>query len=348
MTNDKAKTDEINTERRPQGAAPRVRIISIVTLCLIGIFAGCAGQSAQQSSAVEEPAPTPSTNTAQETAAELHKPTKENPLIFQVRGIVQELRPADKEIVIKHEAIPNYMPAMTMPFEVKNTNEFSGVSPNDQVTFRMIVTDAEGWIENLQKIGVDVTSQTQQPKPKTRLVRDVDPLEVGDKMPNYPFTNSLGEKVELKDFAGQAYALTFIFTRCPFPNFCPRMNINFEKAYENLKNNSSSLTNWHFFSISFDPEFDTPQRLKQYSATYNPDPKKWSWVTGAMIEIDAITEQLGVVFAQENNTINHNLRTAVIDKNGVIRQIFIGNEWTADELAREMIAGAQGKPPGQY
>jgi protein SCO1/2 len=212
----------------------------------------------------------------------------------------------------------------------------------------MIVTDVEGWIENIKKTGVDTTSQGQQPRPKTRLVREVKPLEVGDKMTNYPFTNSLGEKIQLSDFAGQAYAFSFIFTRCPFPNFCPRMNMNFEAAYKQLMSMENAPTNWHLISISFDPEFDTPERLQEYSKTYKPDPKKWSWVTGAMIEIDAITEQLGLAFAFENNTINHNLRTVVVDKNGIIRQILWGNEWKPEELAREIVAGAQGKEVGKY
>ena len=268
--------------------------------------------------------------------------------VFQVRGVVQELRLGEKEVVIKHEEIPNYMPAMTMPFEVRNTNELAGLSANDQVSFRMIVTKEEGWIEDVKKIGVDTTSQGKEPRPHTRLVRNVEPLEVGDKMTNYPFTNSLGEKIELNDFAGQAYAFSFIFTRCPFPNFCPRMNINFEKAYQQLTSLENAPTNWHLVSISFDPEFDTPERLKEYSATYKPDPKKWSWVTGAMIEIDAITEQLGLTFAFENNTINHNLRTVVVDKNGIIRHIFWGNDWTPEELVKEIVAGAEGKEVGKY
>ena len=267
---------------------------------------------------------------------------------FQVRGVVQEVKAPDKEVVIKHEEIPNYMPAMTMTFEVKNANELSGISSNDVVSFRMIVTDDDGWIENLTKVGVSTNANADLIRSRTRIVREVEPLAVGDKMPNYPFTNSLGEKVELKDFAGQAYAFSFIFTRCPFPTFCPRMNNNFEAAYKQLIAMPNAPTNWHLLSISFDPEFDTPQRLREYSATYNPDPKKWSWVTGAMIEIDAITEQLGLVFTFENNTYNHTLRTAVVDKNGVIRQIFWGNEWTPQDLVKELVAGAEGKEVGKY
>jgi len=267
---------------------------------------------------------------------------------FQVRGVVQEVKAADKEVVIKHEEIPNYMPAMTMSFEVKDNNELSGISSNDIVTFRMVVTDEDGWIENLTKVGVSTNSNAELVRSRTRIVREVEPLAVGDKMPNYPSTNSLGEKVELKDLAGQAYAFTFIFTRCPFPTYCPRMNNNFGTVYKELLAKANAPTNWHLLSISFDPEFDTPQRLKEYSATYNPDPKKWSWVTGAMIEIDAITEQLGLVFTFEKGTYNHTLRTAVVDKNGVIRQIFWGNEWTPEELIKELLAGAEGKEIGKY
>jgi len=266
--------------------------------------------------------------------------------VFQVRGVIQEVRPAEMEVVIKHEAIPNYMPAMTMALAVKSTNELSGLLPNDQITFQMVVTDSDGWVENIKKTGVAAIEEN--PKPTTRIVRDVDALEIGDKMPNYPFTNSLGEKLELKDFAGQAYAFTFIFTRCPFPTYCPRMNSNFETAYKELLKDPNAPTNWHLISISFDPEFDTPERLKQYAATYNPDPKKWSWVTGAMIDIDAITEQFGLYFARDKGTINHNLRTVVVDRNGVIRQILIGNEWEPETLADEIIAGAQGKPIGEH
>jgi protein SCO1 len=261
---------------------------------------------------------------------------------FQVKGVVTELRPEEKEVVIRHEEIPNYMPAMTMPFEVKNTNELAGLNPGDEVRFKMLVTEDDGWIENIQKTGA--TTNVAPQRQRTRLVRDVLPLEIGDKMPDYSFTNAFGKRVRFSDFPGQAIAFTFIFTRCPFPTFCPRMNSNFEEAYRLLKNSPSAPTNWHLFSISFDPDFDTPERLKAYSAMYKPDPKHWDWVTGAMIDIDAITEQVGLVFTFENNTINHNLRTVVVDRDGIIRHNFIGNEWSAQELAEAVIEAAQGEP----
>jgi protein SCO1 len=337
MKNDKAGSDSSRTGKSRK--VPKIELLAALFLIVFATTAGCSRQENTDRAGA---------STSSETAGATNSADKSGRQVFEVRGVIQEVKASEKEIVIKHEEIPNYMPAMTMPFEVKNTNELAGLAPNDQVSFRMIVTDTEGWIENVKKTGVDTTSQGQQPRPKTRLVREVEPLEVGDKMTNYPFTNSLGEKIQLSDFAGQAYAFSFIFTRCPFPNFCPRMNMNFEAAYKKLISMENAPTNWHLISISFDPEFDTPQRLKEYSATYNPDPKKWSWVTGAMIDIDAITEQLGLAFAFENNTINHKLRTVVVDKNGTIRHIFWGNEWKREELVKEIVAGAQGKEVGKY
>jgi protein SCO1 len=298
-------------------------------VCLALIFAGCSKPKEESAAG---------TSTGGQAAT--------NRQIFQVKGVIQEIKLADKEAVIRHEEIPNYMPAMTMSLEVKDTNELTGLAAGDQITFNMVVTDDDGWIENLKKIGV--TNLTAAPsRPSTRLVRDVQPLSVGDKMPDYTFTNSFGKRVSFSQFPGHAIAFTFIFTRCPFPTFCPRMNSNFAETHQILKTDANAPTNWHLFSISFDPDYDTPERLKAYSSIHKPDPEKWDWVTGAMIDIDAITEQVGLTFAFENNTINHNLRTVLVDRNGIIRQILIGNEWKPEDLAKEIVEAAKGETSGK-
>lgn len=301
----------------------------LITGALTALFAHSCGPR-ETSLPAAQAAPSFSTNKTESVAQKEQR--------FKTRGIIQELKPGEREVVIKHETITNYMPAMTMPFEVKNTNELSGLSTNDQVSFTLVVTENDGWIENLKRIG---TSPEPAERPNVRIVRDVQPLAVGDKMPDYSFTNSLGRTVKLSDFAGQAYTFTFVFTRCPFPTFCPRMNSNFAETYKQLMSRSSGPTNWHLLTISFDPDFDTPERLREYSAHYNPDPKKWDWLTGAMIDIDAITDQFGLIFASEKGTINHTLRTVVIDKNRKVRNIYIGNEWSTDELVESIIAAAQ-------
>src|SRR5580765_1768406 len=104
-----------------------------------------------------------------------------NQQIFQVEGIIRAVKPAQKEVEIKHEAIPGYMPGMTMPFDVKDTNELTGLAPGQRVTFRLTVTDTEGWIDQIHSLGPatnePAVTATIQPAP-IQPVRDVDPLSV--------------------------------------------------------------------------------------------------------------------------------------------------------------------------
>ena len=259
--------------------------------------------------------------------------------IFSVKGVVRELKPDGRTIVIKHEEIPNYMAAMTMPFEARSTNELTGLKPGDEVSFRLLVTDKDGWIDQITKTGA---TNVDEPPPREtfRRVRFVDPLNIGDAMPDYPFTNELGQAIHLGQFKGQALGLTFIYTRCPLPNFCPRMSINFSDACEKLLAMPNGPKNWHLLSISFDPEFDTPATLKNYAKRYELDTSYWSFATGALIDIDAITEQFGLAFPREGAIFNHNLRTVVVDAQGRVQKVFTGNEWKVEDFVEEMAKAA--------
>jgi protein SCO1/2 len=268
---------------------------------------------------------------------------------FAVKGIVEEIKPDGRTVIIDHEEIPGYMPAMSMPFRVKNTNELNGVKPRDILQFRMVVTEDDGWIEDLTRLGVAPPTNAAQLNRTFRRVREVEPLNVGDAMPDNTFTNELGKVVRLADFQGSAYAFTFIFTRCPFPIYCPRMAENFQTVARQLKADRAAPTNWHLLSITFDVDYDTPERLRAYAQRYNYDPARWSFLTGALIDIDAITEQLGLVFPRSEAGIgfDHNLRTVVVDATGRVHRIFLGNEWKAEELtaALKEAAGVTKRQP---
>lgn len=192
---------------------------------------------------------------------------------YAVTGMVREVKMDGRTVVVRHEKIPGYMEAMTMPFEVREPKELAGVGAGDKVMFRMRVTEKEGWIDRVQVLAKSKLDAVP-PDPTFRQVRDVDPLKVGDLMPDYHFTNEMGHAVGLSDYRGRAFAFTFIFTRCPFPNFCPRMTSNFADVVK-LMPRAGGVTNWHLFSISFDPEYDTPNRLKVYGERNGPayDPR---------------------------------------------------------------------------
>ncbi|HEY3855272.1 MAG TPA: SCO family protein [Verrucomicrobiae bacterium] len=257
------------------------------------------------------------------------------------RGIVKELEPDGKTVVISHEAFTNYMPAMTMPFEAKDTNELRGLSTGDSVTFNLVVGATHGWIENIVRLDTPKTN-TNSPPPEQQqhlsFTHALPPLDEGDMLPDYKFTNELGEATHLSQFRGRVLAFTFFFTSCPFPDFCPRMTSNFSEAAKKLKAMTNAPAQWQLLSISFDPTNDTPKRLLNYATTiahYNP--ANWSFLTGDPAQIGGLADQMEENFWREANSVGHNLRTVVVDAKGQIRNIIPGNKWTVDEFVQDVV-----------
>lgn len=279
--------------------------------------------------------------------------------LYQVKGVLKEVKDGGKTAVIAHEKIPDYMEAMTMDFDVRTPAEMKGLQAGDYLAFDMVVTTNDGWIERVRKLPPEnkssqpstiTISPTNMPGTngtnvgpiKMRKSPIVEPLEVGQQVPDWKFTNQFGSPISLADFRGRGLAVTFIFTRCPFPTYCPRMNNNFAEAQSKLLK-AGGPTNWTLLSISFDPEFDTPATLTRYSKTYSPDTNHWVFATGDFWNLDGLTEQLGLQFWKQEGSINHNLRTAVFDTQGRLHRTFIGNEWPVDELVAEVQKAARTK-----
>ncbi len=259
--------------------------------------------------------------------------------VFQVKGVVQEVQLAEKKVVIKHEAVPGYMNAMTMPFDVKDTNELAGLGAGDPVTFRMFVNDTDGWVDRIRVTGPKVN--TPPTTGSFRLVRDVEPLNLGDPLPEYHFTNQFGRPFGTAQFKGQALAINFLFTRCPYPLFCPLTARNFTTTQEKLLALANGPTNWQLLTISFDPEFDTPAVLRTFADRYQCNPERWTFATGPLIDITAIGDQFGLLVLRDaNGGFDHNLRTVVIDAAGRVQRVMVGNEWKPEELVEEMVKAA--------
>jgi len=263
---------------------------------------------------------------------------------FVVNGLVKELEPDGKTVVIQHEAISNYMAAMTMPFEVRDPKGLRGLKAGDAITFHLVVTSKEGWVEEItqrQKSPEAAAAATNASVPAgIQISRAVEPLDVGDMLPDYHFTNELGQAVSLGHYKGGVLAFTFFFTSCPFPNFCPRLTSNFAEAAAQLHQMPGAPAKWQLLSISFDPKNDIPQRLQTYAKAAHYDPDHWSFLTGDAEQISELADQFGQNFWTEGNTISHNLRTVLVDAHGRVRKIYQGNNWTSAELAQEIVKAA--------
>jgi len=262
---------------------------------------------------------------------------------FNVKGTIISLKTEQSAVVIEHEDIPGYMKAMTMPFFVRDTNELNGLIPGEEVQFKMIVTHDDAWIEDIEKTGN--ARNILPPNSGIRIVRDVEPLEIGDTLPDYALTNELGQPIRLSQYRGKTLVLSFLFTRCPLPTFCPRTARQLAETQQTLLSRERGPTNWQILVVSIDPEYDTPERLKQYGESYDYYPDRWTLATGDLTEITALGEQFGVMFWKEGGTISHNLRTVVVDPTGIIRANLIGNEWKVEELVAEIDKATEGQSP---
>ena len=250
---------------------------------------------------------------------------------FEARGVILEIKSNGTEVVIRHQAITNYMDGMTMPFKVKRPAQLANLGRGDEVTFQLHVTETESWVDHFVKIGTVsnmpiVSDTTNKPAVST-----------GKWILDYKFTNELGQAVSFNDFHGQALAITFFYTRCPLPEFCPRLSKNFQEASQKLEAMTNAPTNWHFVSVSFDPAFDTPEMLRSYGESYQYDPAHWSFFTGPPDKIAELAHGAGVEYQSDDGTINHNFRTLIVDTNGHLQMIFPTSGDLSDQIVAEIL-----------
>ena len=257
---------------------------------------------------------------------------------YDARGIIRGLAPSARSIDVEHEDIRGFMPSMTMPFSVRDSKQIAGMRTGDAISFRLTVTDDDSWIDQIKKIKADeVRLPAPIAPPKTRSTSDDSArLREGDMMPPFELTDQNGERITLETFRGHPFVLTFIFTRCPIPNFCPLMSKNFTELQNAIKNGSGTLAQTRLLSISFDPDFDTPQILKGFADHEQADRKIWAFATGEKSKIDNLTRAFSVYVQAEAGTISHGLATALIGEDGKIVRIWRGNGWTPSEVIGEI------------
>lgn len=252
---------------------------------------------------------------------------------YEVKGVLQEVLGDGRKAVITHENIPGYMAAMTMQFEAASAADLGGLAPGDVLAFRLSVMETHSSIDRVRKLGHTT------PTPRVATGEGLPP---GTPLPDCELLDSRGQTLQLSSFKGRALAFTFIFTRCPLPDYCPRMNLNLGAVQSALANDAAA--NWHLLSLSFDPDYDTPERLAKYAEPYQPDPAHWTFATGRADEVRALGTAFGLAFSGTGAALDHNLRTVVVDAAGRVQKVFTGNEWKAEELIAEMRKAMTAQP----
>lgn len=264
---------------------------------------------------------------------------------YSAHGVVERIAPSHRQVTIHNQAIPGYMMAMTMDFNVRNPKALNGISPGDKIDFTLMVNATNSWVENIKRTGHTSTLtgaavHTKSPEKHGRFTR----LKPGDLFPDGEMISEHGKRVPLSQFRGKAVALTFFFTRCPLPNYCPLMNRNFAATRKLLQAETNAPTNWELLSISFDTGFDKPQTLVDFARLYRGESSShWLFATATKNALRTWAPSVGLIVMRQGSTISHNLRTVVLDPQGRIFRQFNGNTWTAKELADALCKAAEKK-----
>ena len=250
---------------------------------------------------------------------------------FELRGKIVAINQERAEVTISHGSIPGYMDAMTMPFVLKDTTLVSSMSPGDEISADLVVSNRSSWLENpiVSRSMPDTQSSiplTARPEPSP-----------GASVPDFHLINQDGKRISLAQFRGKTLAITFIYTRCPLPDYCILMNDNFERIEKSLANDKALYAKTHLITISFDPARDTPEVLRTFglarvdAKAANPF-NHWEFATGDAAQIKTLADFFGLTYVNEPNQIIHSLRTAVISPNGSLYHLYDGNEWKPEQL----------------
>lgn len=258
---------------------------------------------------------------------------------YPIKGKVVSVDKATKKAKIDHDAIEGYMPAMTMDFQIRADWVWDELTPGSEIRAELVVDNTAYepyWLEN---IGIVAVLKPGQEPPPT----DEKFVQIGNEAPDFALTDQDGKKISLKDFRGRALAITFIYARCPLADYCIRMSTNFSDLALQLNSNAELRDKVRLLSISFDPENDTPAKLKSYGLGYMGKGATtlgvWQLAVGDESQVRAIADFFGLRYEVDNTDktqINHSLRTAVIAPDGKVTKIFAGNEWSPAMLQREL------------
>jgi protein SCO1/2 len=258
---------------------------------------------------------------------------------FTLQGQVQSLDPPRKLVVVKHEEIKGFMPAMTMPYEAAEATLLDGLAPGDLINAQLVVFSNGAHLTSIRKVGTAPLEKppADVPDPPTASA-GFELIRPGEPVPDGKFLDQDGKARAFSAFKGSPVVMTFIYTRCPLPTFCPLMDRQFAALQKTLKSDTA-LERVHLVTVSFDPATDTPPVLKKHAKSLDADLTRWTFLTGDRDDVDQFAARFGVSVGRALNDardITHNLRTAIVGADGRLVKVYTGNDWSPDQVLADL------------
>lgn len=275
--------------------------------------------------------------------AETQPFTSEGQKRWDLRGKVISVDKAARSAKIEHENIPGLMPAMTMDFPIREDWVWEDLVPGVEIRASLVEDKNAKEPYWLEKIAILAAAGPNQPP-----LAEKQPEQIGKTVPDFSLVNQGGKRFTFQDYRGKALAVTFIYRECPLPEFCIKMSRQFSDMANKIAADPEAKDKIRLLSISFDPERDTPEKLKQYGLGYlgkdaKDDFTVWQLAVGTDNEVRAVADFFRLKYetdTADKTQINHSLVTAVIAPDGKVTKIFTGGRWTPDEVLNELKAAS--------
>ncbi len=245
---------------------------------------------------------------------------------YELKGKVTQVDQKGRTVTVYHEAIPGYMEAMIMPFKLRDERLLNDLAEGDRLQATLVVAGLRSWLDD-----VVVMRETVDPSNLGKAESGLEPRP-GDEVPDFELVDQNGKRLSFHQYRGRTVVLTFIYTRCPLPDYCPLMTDNFAEIERALKSDPQLKT--HLLSITLDPEYDTPKVLREYAAAHSADTAQWNFATGTKDEVKRIATYFGLQYWRDADQVVHSLRTAIVGADGRFVKLYRGNEWKPEEIVR--------------
>jgi len=271
---------------------------------------------------------------------------------YPFTGRIVTLDRANQSAIIDGDAIPGYMDAMAMDYKIKLASDFGQLAAGDSISAELVVGESQDkdsgpdyWLENVKVTGRPKPAGDKgDGKPTTELHVPA----AGEEVPDFQLTNQNAKRISLKQYRGQVLFVTFIYTRCPFPDFCPRVGAQFAQLHQQLVADPALAGKTHLLCVSFDPEHDTPKVLRDYGFSLADSRQaalfeRWEFAVPRVADLPQIANYFGLTYKPENGLITHSLSTAVIGPDGRIFSWYHGGEWQVSELVKDAAGALRGR-----
>ena len=302
--------------------------LALVLLSALVLLAGCAKQGATNAPAAE------TTKVAVAPLAASKEARR-----YPFRGVVRSVDAPKREVTVEHEAIPDFMDAMTMSFPVHDDPQvFEILHPGDRVEAKLVVDGGNYWLEQILTKGFVATPAAGASAGAVVTPEPNRGMAVGDPVPDFALTDQTGRTVRLSQMRGSPVAVTFLYTRCPIATACPLTATKFAKLDSLLKEKGFGK----ILTITVDPEHDTPKVLADYAKSLGADPVRWKFLTGDPKAVADVATSFGVIYYPEAGQVVHGQAAAVVDSSGRLATIYYGQTWEPEHLLRDLEKARKG------